>query len=130
MVDGSAAIHSHNLGLPMLRGISSTGPFGQAKQCVINAFDTDYMLSPDEVMANILHLVHNMDEEVSATGVTAPDATPLPSLRLSLLIAIHTLVEGTPHVTLVAVAASPTSEAHVAAWTTYCPLALPQMAPY
>jgi hypothetical protein len=27
----------------MLGGISSTYPFGQAKQCVINAFDTDYM---------------------------------------------------------------------------------------
>jgi hypothetical protein len=32
MVDGSAAIHPHNLGLLMLRGISSSGPFGQAKQ--------------------------------------------------------------------------------------------------
>jgi hypothetical protein len=39
LVDGSAAIHPHNLGLLMLRGIS--GPFGRAKQCVINAFDTD-----------------------------------------------------------------------------------------
>jgi hypothetical protein len=63
MVDGSAAIHPHKLGLLMLRGISSTGPFGQAKQCVINAFDTDYMLSANEVMANILHLAHNMDVE-------------------------------------------------------------------
>jgi hypothetical protein len=31
MIDGSAAIHPHHLGLLMLRGISSTGPFGQAK---------------------------------------------------------------------------------------------------
>jgi hypothetical protein len=31
MVDGSAAIHPHNLGMLMLRGISSTGPYGQAK---------------------------------------------------------------------------------------------------
>jgi hypothetical protein len=30
MVDGSTAIHPHNLGLLMLRGISSTGPNGQA----------------------------------------------------------------------------------------------------
>jgi spore cortex formation protein SpoVR/YcgB (stage V sporulation) len=44
MVDGSAAIHPHNLGLLMLRGISNTGPYGQAKQCIINAFDTNYML--------------------------------------------------------------------------------------
>jgi hypothetical protein len=77
MVDGSAAIHPHNLCLLMLRGISSTGPFGQAKQCVINAFDPDYMLSVDEVMANILHMAHNMDEE-DAPGATAPD-TSLPS---------------------------------------------------
>jgi hypothetical protein len=34
-VDGSAAIHPHNLGLLMLRGISITGPFGHAKQFVI-----------------------------------------------------------------------------------------------
>jgi 2-phospho-L-lactate transferase/gluconeogenesis factor (CofD/UPF0052 family) len=55
MVYGSAAIHPHNLGLLMLRGISSTSPYyGQAKQCVIKAFDTDYMLSADEVMASIL----------------------------------------------------------------------------
>jgi hypothetical protein len=31
MVDGSAAIHPHNLGLLMPRGISSSGPHGQAK---------------------------------------------------------------------------------------------------
>jgi hypothetical protein len=74
MVDGSAAIHPHNLGPLMLRGISSSGSFGQAKQCVINTFDTYYMLSSNEVMASILHLAHNMDEEASAPGATAPDA--------------------------------------------------------
>jgi hypothetical protein len=31
IVDGSAAIHPHNLGMLMLRGTSSTGPYGQAK---------------------------------------------------------------------------------------------------
>jgi hypothetical protein len=61
----------------MLRGISSTGPFGQAKHCVINAFDTDYMLSTDEVMVNILHLAHKMDED-DALGATAPDTSPAP----------------------------------------------------
>jgi spore cortex formation protein SpoVR/YcgB (stage V sporulation) len=44
MADGSAAIHPHNLGLLMLRGISINGPHGRAKQCVINALDTDYLL--------------------------------------------------------------------------------------
>jgi hypothetical protein len=74
MIDGSAAIHSHNLGLLMLRGISSTGPFGQAKQCIINAFDTYYLLPGDEVMANISHMAHNMDEEANAQGAPAPSA--------------------------------------------------------
>jgi hypothetical protein len=66
MIDGSAAIHPHNLGLLMLRGISNTGPFSQAKQCVINALDSEYLLSADEVMAGILPLVHNMDEGARA----------------------------------------------------------------
>jgi hypothetical protein len=130
MVVGSAAIHHHNLGLHMLCGISSTGPFGPAKQCAINAFDTDYLLSVDEVMASILLHAHNMNEEVSAPGVSAPDASPLPSLRLSLLAAVHTAVEDTPNVALVVVAAFPASAAPMAAWTTYCPLALPQLTPY
>jgi hypothetical protein len=67
--NGSAAIHPHNIGLFMLRGISSnTGSFGKTKQCVINAFDTDYLLSANEVM----------DEEVSAPGTPAPDTSPPP----------------------------------------------------
>jgi hypothetical protein len=115
MVYGSAAIHPHNLGLLMLRGISSTGPFGQAKHSVINAFDTDYLLSADEVMAIILYLAHSMDEEARAPGASTPDKSPLPSLHLSLLVAVRTTVEDTPHVALVVVAVSPTSVAHVAA---------------
>jgi hypothetical protein len=78
IIDGSAAIHPHNLGLLMVRGISNTGPFGKAKQCVINAVDTNYMLAVDEVMANILHMAHNMDEEASAPGAPAPDTSPPP----------------------------------------------------
>jgi hypothetical protein len=77
MVDGSAAIHPHNLGLLMLRGISSNGPHGHAKKCVINAFDTDYMLSVDEVMVSTLHLAHNMDED-DAPDTTAPNISPPP----------------------------------------------------
>jgi hypothetical protein len=77
MVDGSAAIHPHSLGLLMLRCISSSGPHGQAKQCVINAFDTDYLLPADEVMANILHLAHNMDND-PAPDTPAPVASPPP----------------------------------------------------
>jgi hypothetical protein len=73
MIDGYAAIYPHNLGLLMLRGISSTRHFGQAKQCVINAFDTNYLLSADEVMASILHLAKNMDEDVLAPGQPSPN---------------------------------------------------------
>jgi hypothetical protein len=73
MVDGSAAIHPHKL--LMLRGISSTGAYGQAKQCVINAFDTSYLLSTYEVMTIVLHLAHNMDDD-AAPGATAPYAPP------------------------------------------------------
>jgi hypothetical protein len=72
LMDGSAAIHPHNLGQLMMRGVSSNGPFGHAKQCVIDAFDTNYLMSADEVMASILHLVQNMDEEVNAMGQPAP----------------------------------------------------------
>jgi hypothetical protein len=77
MVDGSAAIHPHNLGLLMLRGIFSSGPRGQAKQCVINAFDTDYLLSADEVMDSILYLAHNMDDDPTP-DTPAPVASPSP----------------------------------------------------
>jgi hypothetical protein len=113
-IDGSTNIHPHNLGLLMLRGISSTGPFGQAKQCVINAFDTDYLMSADEVMANILHLAHNMDEEASASGTPAPDTSPPP---IFAFVAVGRGSHGgrghnpRHHVALVVVVASPTSAA-------------------
>jgi hypothetical protein len=45
MIDGSAAIHPHNLDLLMFRGISSSREYRQAKQCAINAFNTDYLSS-------------------------------------------------------------------------------------
>jgi hypothetical protein len=63
MIDGSAAIHILRLGLLMMRGISSTGQFGQAKQRVINAFDTNYLMSTNEMMGTTLHVVQNMEEE-------------------------------------------------------------------
>jgi hypothetical protein len=56
LIDGSAPIHPRNMGMLLLRGIASDGPFGQAKQCVINAFDTNNLTSADEVMAIILVL--------------------------------------------------------------------------
>jgi hypothetical protein len=41
---------------------SCNGPFGHAKQCVINALDTNYLMSADEGMASTLHLAQNMDD--------------------------------------------------------------------
>jgi hypothetical protein len=62
----------------MLRGLSGSGPFGQVKQCVINAFDTDCLMSADEVMANILHLAQNTDEITGARSMPASDTSPPP----------------------------------------------------
>jgi hypothetical protein len=103
MINGSAAIHRHNLGLLMLRGISITGHFGHAKQCVINAFDTNYFLPADEVMANILHLAENMDEDVATPGQQALTALPLSSAPLSMLVAVPIADAGTTHVALAVV---------------------------
>jgi hypothetical protein len=85
MIDGYAAIHPHNLELLMLRGISSTRHFGHAKQCVVNAFDTSYLLSADEVMANILHLAHNMDDEPPDQ---AQPTTTSPTPPISAFVAV------------------------------------------
>jgi hypothetical protein len=72
VIDGSAAILPHHMVLLTLRGISATGPFCQANQCVINAFDTNYLMSADEAMANIFHLAKNMEEELPGTTIPAP----------------------------------------------------------
>jgi hypothetical protein len=78
LTDGSAAIHPHNLGLFILRGISSNGPFGQVKQCVINAFDTNYLFVRQRGDGHILHLEQNMDEEVTAPGLPASNTSAPP----------------------------------------------------
>jgi hypothetical protein len=78
MIDASDAIHPHNLGLMMLRSISVTGHFGQAKQCVVIAFDTNYLMPADEMMANILHLAQNTDEELLDSTLAAPDGPAPP----------------------------------------------------
>jgi hypothetical protein len=53
--DGSAATHPHILAMIMIRGLSNVGRYGQAKQCVIYAFDTDFILSANRVMGSIIH---------------------------------------------------------------------------
>jgi hypothetical protein len=71
--DGSAAIHPHVLALVMIRGLSNVGQFGQAKQCVINAFDTNFIMSADKVMSSIIHHAQNLDDDSS----TKPDSVDL-----------------------------------------------------
>jgi hypothetical protein len=100
------------MGMLRLSGISSKGPFGQAKKCVINAFDTNYIMSANEVMASILHLAQNMDDDLRDSILTAP-----PSLLLSQLPAIHTVGVAT---TPVAAVAYPTRAARAAFLTTSC----------
>jgi hypothetical protein len=64
--------------LLILRGISCNGPFGQAKQCVINAFDTNYLMSADEDMAKTLRLAQNMEEELPGADILAPTGPTSP----------------------------------------------------
>jgi hypothetical protein len=79
MIDVLAAIHLNHLGLLMPRGISSTGHFRQAKKSVINAFDTNCLMPADEVMASILQLALNMEEELPGTDLTA-QTSPTPPI--------------------------------------------------
>jgi hypothetical protein len=64
MISGFTTIHPHNLGLITLRGISRSWHYEQAKQCDINAFVTNYILSADAVMAIIMIVAQNMEEEL------------------------------------------------------------------
>jgi hypothetical protein len=54
------------LDVVMIRGLSNVGQYGQAKPCVINAFDTDFILSADRVMSSIIHQAQNLNGDVSA----------------------------------------------------------------
>jgi hypothetical protein len=49
----------------LIHGISNTYKLGiVVKQCAMNAFDFNHLMSADEVMASILHMARNMDEEL------------------------------------------------------------------
>jgi hypothetical protein len=111
MIDGSTVVHPHHMGLLMLRGISSNAPFGQTKQCVINAFDTNYLMSADEVMANILHLAR---KELPGADIPAPSGPPSPSLRLSHLDVDQTMDVATPTVVTAEDVPCPTNTSIVA----------------
>jgi hypothetical protein len=55
----------------MIRGLSNVGQYGEAKQCAINVFDTDFIMSADRVMGSIIHQAQNLDADVSTNANTA-----------------------------------------------------------
>jgi hypothetical protein len=75
--DSFAAIHPHVLALVMIRGLSNVGQYGQAKHYVINAFDTDFILSADRVMGSIIHHAHYLDADVSTKADNADSGTTI-----------------------------------------------------
>jgi hypothetical protein len=75
--DVSAAIHPHVLAMVMIRGLSNVGQYGLAKQCVINAFHTDFILSADRVMGSIIHQAQNLDADVSFKSDSADSGVPI-----------------------------------------------------
>jgi hypothetical protein len=78
MINESTTIHPHHLRRLMLRGISCTCQLALAKQCVINAFDTNYLLLASDLTANILHLTQNMETELPVTDLLPPIVTAPP----------------------------------------------------
>jgi hypothetical protein len=80
------------------------------------------------VMASILHLAHNMDED-DAPDTLAPHISPPPIS--AFVVAGRGSHSGRGHPVVLAVVADyPKHAAPAAAWTTSCPLALPRMTPY
>jgi hypothetical protein len=47
----------------VIRGLSNVGHYRYAKQCVINVFDSDFILSAGMVMGSIIHQSQNLDVE-------------------------------------------------------------------
>jgi hypothetical protein len=75
--DGSVVIHPHVLAVVMIRGLSNVGQYGQAKQCVINAFDTDFILSADRVMGSNIHQAQNLVADFSVKYDSADPGHPV-----------------------------------------------------
>jgi hypothetical protein len=61
----------------VIRGLSNVGQYGQAKQCVINAFDTDFIMSAVRVMGSIFHQAQNLDAEDTFTSDIAASEHPV-----------------------------------------------------
>jgi hypothetical protein len=56
----------------MISGLSNVGQYCQAKQCVINAFDTTFIMSADRVMGSIIHQAQNLDAEDNVAPNNVP----------------------------------------------------------
>jgi hypothetical protein len=75
--DGFATIHPHVVAMVIIRGLSNVGQYGQTKQWVINAFDTDFIMSADRVMGSIIHLAQNLDADDTVTSDSAAIGIPV-----------------------------------------------------
>jgi hypothetical protein len=102
----------------MLRGISSIGMFGHAKPCVINAFDTNYLLSAHDVMAIILHLARSMETELTRTDFQPLRLRPHRAPRLWQMDVDPMVNVVTPVEAVALVAVCLICVVHAAAWTT------------
>jgi hypothetical protein len=129
MRDCSVAIYSLNFGLLMVLAIFCNGHFGHAKQCVIIAFDTNYMLSTDDIMASTLHL-HKIWRKNSVALIKLSHlALRHPSPRLWMLAAAS-MADVIKVVVVVALDVdSRTSGMHAAIWTTSCRHVRPRTMP-
>jgi hypothetical protein len=129
IIDSSAAIHPYHMGRLMLSSTTSTCQFSQGKYCVIDAFDTNYLLSANDVMASILHLAKNMETELPCMDLSTHDVTTPPVSAFIWQLAVGSMVDVvTPVVAVVLlVAVCLISKAHAVAWTTYFRHAQPLM---
>jgi hypothetical protein len=72
LADGPVVLHEHLFSIFMLAGMSQDGNLGQAKQCIINAFDPNLAISPSQLTEHILRHAAHMD------GSAVDPMTPLP----------------------------------------------------
>jgi hypothetical protein len=81
MADGHVVMPEHFLSIFMLVGMSQEGPYGQAKQCIVNAFDPTLSLSASEVLQQFLQQImrqaDHLDTPAAVVDITAPPASAL-----------------------------------------------------
>jgi hypothetical protein len=72
MDDGHVVMPEQFLSIFMLVGMSLEGPYGQAKQYIVNAFDPTLSLSASEVSQQILRQAYHLDTSAAVVDSTAP----------------------------------------------------------